>query len=168
VRLRRGTADDLDLLQELWTSVHQRHREAMPQLAPYVSDHESWAERRALYAALLAKPGTVLVLAGEDDRPVGSALGHVMSAAESWTADTWATGDRIGEVESLGVLPEYRGRGIGSALLEELEGALRAQGVEDLVVGALPGNVAAVALYERRGYRPTRLYLSRLRGRGIT
>ena len=52
--------------------------------------------------------------------------------------------------------------------MDELEGALRAQGVEDLVVGALPGNVAAVALYERRGYRPTWLYLSRLRGRDTT
>ena len=36
----------------------------------------------------------------------------------------------------------------------------------DLVLGVLPGNDAARRLYERRGYRPTFLYLSRLAGRG--
>jgi ribosomal protein S18 acetylase RimI-like enzyme len=29
----------------------------------------------------------------------------------------------------------------------------------------LPGNAAAIRLYERRGYRPTWLYLSRFDGR---
>ena len=38
-------------------------------------------------------------------------------------------------------------------------------GVKDLVLGALPGNTDAIRLYERRGYRPTWLYLSRLEGR---
>jgi hypothetical protein len=40
-----------------------------------------------------------------------------------------------------------------------------ASGVEDLILGALPGNTDAIRLYERRGYQPTWLYLSRLTGR---
>ena len=88
-----------------------------------------------------------------------------MPAAGSWVADTWRTGDRVGEIESLGVLPEWRGRGIGSRLLDVLERELAAGGVRDLVLGALPGNRAAIRLYERRGFRPTWLYLSRLEGR---
>jgi ribosomal protein S18 acetylase RimI-like enzyme len=38
-------------------------------------------------------------------------------------------------------------------------------GVRDLVIGVLPGNTAAIRLYQRRGFRPTWSYLSRFGGR---
>jgi ribosomal protein S18 acetylase RimI-like enzyme len=79
--------------------------------------------------------------------------------------DTWRTGDRIGEIESLSVLPEYRGSGLGTQLLDELESHLHNLGVDDLILGALPGNVDAIRWYERRGYQPTWLYLSRFADR---
>ncbi|HYU04736.1 MAG TPA: hypothetical protein VEL02_12905, partial [Jatrophihabitantaceae bacterium] len=64
--LRRGTRADVPLLEPLWVSVHHRHAEAMPELAPYVSDAQTWAVRGALYAELLAEPDTVLLLAEVD------------------------------------------------------------------------------------------------------
>jgi ribosomal protein S18 acetylase RimI-like enzyme len=160
-RIRRGGPEDLDRLEPLWVSVHHRHAESMPELAPYVDDATTWAARRALYAELLAKPDTVLLLATAGEELVGYGLAHVMSAGETWAADTWVTGPRIGEIESLAVLPEHRGRGLGTELLDHLEHELRDQGVTDLVLGVLPGNVGALRLYERRGYRPTWMYLSR-------
>ncbi|HEU5421878.1 MAG TPA: GNAT family N-acetyltransferase [Streptosporangiaceae bacterium] len=164
VDVRRGTAADLPLLEPLWISVHHRHAEAMPELAPYVDDTTSWAQRSALYAELLAKPDTVLLLAWDSTDLIGYGLSHVMKA-EAWMTDTWETGARIGEIESLAVLPGYRGRGIGTRLLEELERELDAAGVQDVVIGVLPGNTAAIRLYERRGFRPTWSYLSRFAGR---
>jgi ribosomal protein S18 acetylase RimI-like enzyme len=161
VTIRPGGADDLPVLGRLWVSVHHRHAESMPELAPYVDDATTWAVRGALYEDLLAKPDTVLLLASVGGEVVGYGLAHVMRARDTWAADTWVTGERIGEIESLAVLPAYRGRGIGTRLLEELEQALRRQGVTDLVLGLLPGNVDAARLYQRRGYRPTWLYLSR-------
>jgi ribosomal protein S18 acetylase RimI-like enzyme len=89
----------------------------------------------------------------------------VLRAADTWAADTWAIGDRVGEIESLSVLPEHRGRGLGGRLLEGLEAALREQGVNDLILGLLPGNEDAARLYARRGYKPTWLCLSRFEGR---
>ena len=165
VQIRPGGPQDLDRLGPLWVAVHRRHAESMPELAPYVDDATTWAERRALYAELLAKPDTVLLLATVDGALVGYALAHVTPAGGTWAADTWVTGPRIGEIESLSVLPEHRGRGLGTELIDRLEGELRAQGVTDLVVGALPGNEGAVRMYERRGYRPTWIYLSRFDGR---
>ena len=159
--IRRGGPEDLPRLEPLWVSVHHAHVESMPELAPYVDDATTWAERSALYTTLLAKPDTVLLLATADDTLVGYGLAHVISAGETWAADTWVTGPRIGEIESLAVLPAYRGRGLGSELLDRLEQALRAQGVTDLALGVLPGNVGAMRLYERRGYRPTWMYMSR-------
>jgi ribosomal protein S18 acetylase RimI-like enzyme len=85
----------------------------------------------------------------------------VLARAETWVANTWVTGGRIGEIESLSVLPEHRGTGIGSALLDAPEQALAAAGVVDLVIGVLPGHAPAIRLYERRGFLPTWSYLSR-------
>ena len=137
----------------------------MPQLAPYVSDDETWRLRRALYEELVAKPDTLLLLAFSGDAAVGYELGHVLAVDETWIPDTWVTGSRIGEIESLSVLPQYRGSGLGSELIDRLERRLRATGVEDLILGALPGNTDAIRLYERRGYQPTWLHLTRLTGR---
>ena len=165
VQIRPGGPQDLDRLEPLWVSVHHRHAESMPQLAPYVDDATTWAERRKVYAELLAKPDTVLLLAVEDEALVGYGLAHVMATEETWIPDTWVTGPRIGEIESLAVLPEHRGRGLGTELLDRLERELRAQGVHDIVIGVLPANDGAVRMYERRGYRPTWMYLSRFEGR---
>ena len=160
-----GGAGDLDRLRPLWLAVHRRHQESMPELAPYVPDDVSWRERRALYERLFATYEPVLLLARDGERLVGYGLAYAMPAADGWLTDTWATGDRVGEIESLGVLPEYRGRGLGTRLLERLQDRLSEQGVADLVLGLLPGNTDALRLYERLGYRPTWLYLSRLEGR---
>ena len=164
-RLSTGSAEDLDLVEPLWVAVHHRHSETMPELAPYVTDAETWRARRTLYEELLAKPDTLLLLALVGDEPVGYGLTHVMPVAGSWIEDAWRTGDRIGEIESLSVLPEYRGSGLGSQLLEQLERHLHERGVDDLILGALAGNADAIRLYQRRGYQPTWLYLSRFADR---
>jgi ribosomal protein S18 acetylase RimI-like enzyme len=163
--LRNGGVDDLDLVEPLWVAVHHRHAASMPELAPYVSDDETWLVRRELYVELLAKPDTLLLLAFVDDSAVGYGLAHVLPVDDTWIPDTWVTGSRIGEIESLSVLPEYRGSGLGTEFLSRLEQHLHAIGVDDLILGVLTGNTDAIRLYERRGYQPTWLYLSRFDGR---
>jgi ribosomal protein S18 acetylase RimI-like enzyme len=160
-----GRFTDLDLLEPLWVAVHHQHQRAMPELAPYVTDATTWRERRALYVQLFDEHDPVLLLARDCDRLVGYGLGYTMAVEGTWLADTWSTGTRIGEIESLSVLPDHRGRGVGSRLLEELHERLREQGAADFILGALSGNSDAIRLYERHGYRPTWLYLSRLDGR---
>jgi ribosomal protein S18 acetylase RimI-like enzyme len=163
--VRPAGTDELPLVEPLWVAVHHQHAKTMPELAPYVTDAQTWAVRRVLYAELLAKPDTLLLLAFDGEMAIGYGLAHVMELEDTWIPDTWQTGSRIGEIESLSVLPEYRGSGLGSELLEALERHLREQGVRDLILGALPGNTDAIRLYERRGYRPTWLYLSKFEGR---
>lgn len=161
VSIEPGSKADVPLLEPLWLAVHHRHAEAMPELGPYVDDARSWSLRRALYEELLGTPDAVLVVARGNDGLVGYGLARVVAAEGTWLADTWVTGADVGEIESLAVLPEARGQGVGTRLLEALEAELDRRGVRDVVLGVLPGNAAAVRLYERRGYRPTWLYLSR-------
>lgn len=161
-----GGIADLDRLEPLWVAVHHQHRESMPELAPYVTDTVTWQERIGLYRQLYAEHEPVLLLARDGDRLVGYALGYTMPVEGTWLADTWATGARVGEIESLSVLPECRGQGLGSLLLDQLHEGLRLQGAEDFILGALAGNADAIRLYQRHGYQPTWLYLSRFAGRG--
>ena len=168
VELVRGSEADIPSLEPLWVAVHHIHSASIPDLAPYVSDEETWRERRELYRELFRKPKTFLFLARARDELVGYALGHIVGSAESWWSDTWHTGDRVGELESISVLPEHRGAGIGSALLGAVDAEFARLGVIDQVLGVLPGNVDAIRLYERRGFRPTWLYLSRFAGRNGT
>jgi ribosomal protein S18 acetylase RimI-like enzyme len=161
----RGSVDDVDSLEPLWVGVHHAHAASMPELAPYVSDAETWSERRALYVSLFEKPDTLLLLARDGDELIGYALAHVLAVEETWIPDTWRTGARIAELESLAVTAERRGEGIGSALMDALERALAASGLDDVMLGVLPGNAGAIRLYERRGFRPTWMYMSRFAGR---
>jgi len=165
LRIVEGSALDIPALEPLWVGVHHAHEASMPELAPYVSDAETWAELRRHYELLFEKPDTILLLAYDGDDLVGYALSHVLAVAETFIPDTWRTGERIGEFESLAVRESHRGQGIGSALLDAVDEAFDARGVCDVIVGALAGNEGALRLYARRGFRPTWLYMSRFDGR---
>ena len=165
VEITRGSAEDIPSLEPLWVAVHHVHAASMPELGPYVSDEETWRERRELYEQLFRRPETFLFLARVGGRLVGYALGHVPGPEADWWSDTWRIDGPVGELESVAVLPEHRGAGIGAALLDAVDDEFARLGVRDQILGALPGNAAALRLYERRGFRPTWIYLSRLRGR---
>jgi GNAT superfamily N-acetyltransferase len=78
--------------------------------------------------------------------------------------ETWQTGDRVGVLETLAVLPDERGRGVGSALFERIYAELRELGVTELEVAVISKNVAALRFYERHGLLPfTVSFMGRVR-----
>lgn len=63
--------------------------------------------------------------------------------------------ERLAWISTIGVLPEYRGQGIGSALLRACEARLPPQDGRPLAVVRLcvrRSNEGAIRLYEREGY----------------
>jgi ribosomal protein S18 acetylase RimI-like enzyme len=60
-----------------------------------------------------------------------------------------------GWIHDLYVVPESRGRGTGTRLLNAAIQALGELGVADILLGVAAQNEAAAALYRRRGFRPT-------------
>lgn len=98
-----------------------------------------WTEAM-LSGALSAAPDLFLV-AREGEVLVGHAIGQL-------------AGD-VGEVLELATAPQARRRGVGAALLEALEGALRARGAVELWLELRADNAAAMALYQRQGYAIT-------------
>jgi len=68
---------------------------------------------------------------------------------------TWAG---VGDITSLGVLPAWRGRGIGRALLLDAIATLFASGLERVDLEVETGNTTALRLYESIGFRITAEY----------
>ena len=65
------------------------------------------------------------------------------AAAQSWTG---------GFLKDLAVRPDWRGRGLGRALLLQTAALLRARGLATLELKVLAENVSAIRLYERTGF----------------
>lgn len=59
------------------------------------------------------------------------------------------------EILSIGVVPGFRGRGLGYELLSGLLGRLMALGASTVFLEVAAGNAAAQALYARAGFRLT-------------
>lgn len=62
-----------------------------------------------------------------------------------------------GSVHAVGVLPDFRGQGLGTALLAGLEAAARSRGADRLVAryrSTVPGAAAIERLLEKRGWPP--------------
>jgi ribosomal protein S18 acetylase RimI-like enzyme len=143
----RAGAERIDDLQPLWEALSRHHGEVAPELAAIGERRrleDSWAVRRALYESLFSEPGTFVLIAELGPSPVGYALVHVRGPEE-----TWSTGDRVAELETLTVLPDSRGRGVGTALVEAVFSELRALGVRQWAVGAIAANADAIRFYER-------------------
>jgi ribosomal protein S18 acetylase RimI-like enzyme len=151
------TAGDLERVRPLWLELHHHHQAIAPELAPYVSDAASWPVRRALYEHVLEAGGFGLI-ANEDGADVAYAMAAVEPAP--WPA-TFAAGDEIAELLTLAVRPGLRGRGVGTRLLEAVFARFADEGRDDRVIGVIPGNARAAALYTRHGYVPTWLTLTR-------
>jgi ribosomal protein S18 acetylase RimI-like enzyme len=163
--ITRAGAEAIDRLRPLWLEVHHHHQAVGGSaLGPYVGDEESWTACRATYAKLLAGGGFAF-LAERDGELIGYALVAVMPSSETLLDDTWRVGERVAEIETVSVAPAARGAGVGSALLDRVDAELAAAGIDDVTIGAVITNSDAIRLYERRGFRPAWLYMTRLAGR---
>ena len=64
-------------------------------------------------------------------------------------------------IYDLAIDEEHRGKGYGRALLNGLEQVARDQGLESITLNVAAGNDYARQIYERAGYQPTAIRMSR-------
>ena len=111
-QVRTGSLADLDLVGPLWVAVHHRHAETMPQLAPYVSDDETWSgSSRDVRGSCWPNPTPCCCSRSSAKRPW--AMGwHTFWRWTTHGSQTPGRPDsRIGEIESLSVLPQCAAAG---------------------------------------------------------
>jgi ribosomal protein S18 acetylase RimI-like enzyme len=157
--IHRAGAESITRIEVCWKALHRYHREVGPEVGRFRSADESWRMRRHQYQRWLANPESFLLLAEDGQAPVGYAMVNVLPAESV----TWEAGDRLAELETLSVLPAFRGHGIGTRLFERLGRELADVGVVDLAVRVLSTNDRARRFYERRGFvEALSLYRGRL------
>jgi ribosomal protein S18 acetylase RimI-like enzyme len=144
----------LDELEPLWRALYDHHNDVTPHLRGRERTFaEAWESRRRTERGWLESEPRSFVLAAESgDRRIGYALVRVRSGAGF--AESWSVSDPLADLATLAVLPEFRGRGIGSALLNAAEARLREMGIEDMTIGVIATNARAMSFYERRGAVP--------------
>jgi len=97
-------------------------------------------------------PKTFLVAVAD-----GKVVGYVMCRIELGFPDMGGIGIiRKGHVVSLAVLPEYRRRGIGKALMMRAMDGMLDYGARECFLEVRVSNLPAINLYEGLGFRPVR------------
>lgn len=153
IEITRHGPEVVDELRPFWLAMVAHHAVVAPEMGPVRDDDDSWARRRAHYERQLARPGAFALLAHLDGRPVGYAVVSIEEASATWgDPDGWA------EIDSLALLPEARGQGLGEQLIERVQA--EAEGRE-LRLYAMAGNAAALRFYEREGFRPAVVVMRR-------
>ncbi len=92
-------------------------------------------------------------------KSVGGDLANVLVALDGNRIVGYATpvhDGKEGWVGGIGVMPGYRGKGIGSRLMAETEGLLSGAGAETVFLEVIEGNMRAQKLYEKLGYKASR------------
>lgn len=102
------------------------------------------ASRRALGPGLRAAPNGFVLFGSLDARIVGAAVCF-------WGYSTFA-GKPTVNLHDFSVLPEAQGRGVGTALLSELERRARERGCAKMTLEVHATNESAQRLYARFGF----------------
>jgi len=145
-----NAVEELAALEPVWNALQEHHAGITPELGPGTPPRnhaDAWRIRRSKYEHWLEDPDTFFVIAEADGDPVGYACVTIGMPYASW-----ATGARLAELETLSVLADQRGKGIGSSLLQAAWQRLAELGVEDVAITTTATNVNAQRFYEREGF----------------
>lgn len=153
IEISRHGPEVVGELRPFWLAMVAHHAAVAPEMGPVREDEDSWSRRRAHYECQLSRPGAFALLAHLDGRAVGYAVVTLEDASPTWgDPDGWA------EIDSLALLPEARGQGIGERLVDRVQA--EAPGHE-LRLYAMAGNADALRFYERAGFRTAILVMRR-------
>jgi ribosomal protein S18 acetylase RimI-like enzyme len=144
--------EDVDLVEGLWKEMVEHHQEVVGEQAPGRDPEDSWRMRREQYVGWIRSgEGTLFLVPGEGAE--GAPLGYACLRVGP-SGPTWNLGETVGDLESLSVATEARGKGVGTELIEHCQDRLRTLGARWWTVSVVASNERARQLYEREGFRP--------------
>ncbi len=126
VSIRSARVEDYASIVEVWSAVG-------------LSVRRQGRESEPEFRRQLAQFPDLYLVATDGDRVVGVVLG--------------SHDHRKGWINRLAVLPEYRRRGVASALISSCDSAIRSLGIGIVAAFVEPGNAASRIIFEKMGYR---------------
>ncbi|HEV3354420.1 MAG TPA: GNAT family N-acetyltransferase [Acidimicrobiales bacterium] len=134
-RPRLASVDDAEEIAQLLHDFNSEFGEPTPDVAVLA----------ARLRGLLSRDATFAIIAGEP--AVGLALVTLRS-------NVWYEG-RVALLDEMYVVPQLRGRGIGSAIIQQLMATARGSGIDLIEINVDEGDTDAQRFYERHGFSPT-------------
>jgi len=125
-------------------------QESERRLEPSLPEGETMADAYLAYLSERCSRSAGRIVVAEDDNTMA---GFVAVLTRVSHEEPDESRQDYAYVSDLVVLPPYRARGIGRALLEQAEAIARASGVTTLRVDVLARNSIAHDLYRRSGFR---------------
>ena len=125
-------------IRPLWEALNRLHEEK----STYFKDHfATFTFDRRL--AQFKNRDSVVVFAARDTENAGNLVGYCIASINN----------RIGEIDSIFILPGLRSTGIGNRLMTRAESCLQTQDVDKIQISVAQGNEAAFGFYNRHGYQ---------------
>jgi GNAT superfamily N-acetyltransferase len=145
MNIRRATEADAALICELARAVQEIHVVARPDIFKPL---EINAEMLALTRARLSGENDYFYIAEIDGHAVGYAYAQIIERPPN--PFTYPITSVL--VDQISVNPEYRGQGIGAALMEQVYALAREKDVRRISLAVWSFNQDAVRFYEREGF----------------
>lgn len=148
---RRATADDVPAIRGVAREAWRAAYDFLPE-AEHDAAFEEWYARDRLEAAIVDGEREFAVALAESDGD--GATTQVVGFAHAEPVDPAKHDERVGgaELTAVYVHPDHWRAGVGTALVEEVESALRERGFSQLEVAVFAENDRAKAFFDSRGF----------------
>jgi ribosomal protein S18 acetylase RimI-like enzyme len=154
IHYREAEENDLPAICTLGMQVNTLHHDAFPQLFAPPADP---LRDSAHWAASVAQPLATTFVA---ELQAGQLAGFITVAIQD-ESHSLMQPIRTGRIGTIGVTPEWRGQGIGRALMQEAQEWVKARGAIELRLHVWAFNQAARRLYDELGYELRMLTLAK-------
>jgi ribosomal protein S18 acetylase RimI-like enzyme len=152
--IRQATPKDLPAIGRLGALLVRAHYDFDPKRfiapSPDTEDRYGW-----FLGTQLKKPNVIILVADRD----GKVIGYTYSGVEG--NDYMALRGPAGVVYDIVVDPAHRKQGVGRMLLDATLEALKARGAPRVVLSTAERNSDAQRLFDRAGFRPTMIEMTR-------
>ncbi len=149
IKIRRATIDDLSSICDLSQLLFEYERQ-------FTNEYNmSWSnakEGQKFFTKCLTSRKSFVLLAQNGDAPVGYILVTVKKVA-------WRAFNPIAEVDNLNISPIYRGKGIGTKLMQQAKKIAIKRGAKRISVSALYDNIRALKFYHQQGFKDLNISL---------
>lgn len=141
-----GNARQIDKIAPLWQELNKQHLNFSPYFKDYYKTLTFEDRKRAILQRACGGEVKVDLAYDNSDKLVGYCVSSIDKV-------------QTGEIDSIFVVVECRGQGIGSTLMEKTLEWLKSKGSKKNIVSVAVGNEKAYVFYEQFGFYPRRTLL---------
>lgn len=151
-----GDHNLLDNIGPLWEKLNEYHKNNTKHFSQRYSDFTF--EKRKAGLLEKVKSGSVMRIDLAKDVNKGVIIGYCINTVSP---------EKVGEIESIYIDKDYRGKGIGDNLIRKALQWMDSLGINKKIVGVAAGNEQAFSFYERYEFYPCLIILEQKNDRQL-